>query len=243
VVIYVRDVLERYQPDALRYFIAVAGPERRTPTSPGPSSCAAPTTSWSRAGATWSTARLDGRKNFGEVPAAGRCEPVDEALLTPPPAERSTPSAASSPGTGRRPALGEAMRVVARPTPTCPTQAPWKLRRGPGADAAPCCTSLQAVVDCNTPAVAVPAALGSDRPQPARSHRDAGPQPEIREVDDLDDGPRYPVLMGSYDTGARWESEPIVPGTPIQPPVPVFTKLDPSIVEEELERLERAAAS
>ena len=29
VVIYVRDVLARYQPDALRYFIAVAGPENQ----------------------------------------------------------------------------------------------------------------------------------------------------------------------------------------------------------------------
>jgi len=29
VVIYVRDVLERYQPDALRYFISAAGPENQ----------------------------------------------------------------------------------------------------------------------------------------------------------------------------------------------------------------------
>ena len=33
------------------------GRRRRTPTSPGPSSCAATTTSWWRPGATWSTAR------------------------------------------------------------------------------------------------------------------------------------------------------------------------------------------
>ena len=29
VVIYVRDMLERYQPDALRYYIIAAGPERQ----------------------------------------------------------------------------------------------------------------------------------------------------------------------------------------------------------------------
>src|SRR5660397_188123 len=36
-VIYVRDMLSRYQPDALRYFIAVAGPETcLLYTSPSP---------------------------------------------------------------------------------------------------------------------------------------------------------------------------------------------------------------
>ncbi len=58
------------------------------------------------------------------------------------------------------------------------------------------------------------------------------------EVDDLDGGPSYPVLMGEYAAAqAIWESRPIVPGTPIGPPTPLFTKLDPSVVEEELARL------
>jgi methionyl-tRNA synthetase len=46
------------------------------------------------------------------------------------------------------------------------------------------------------------------------------------------------VLTGHYETDARWESVPIEVGTPIAPPTPVFTKLDPSVVEEELARLE-----
>ena len=37
---------------------------------------------------------------------------------------------------------------------------------------------------------------------------------------------------------ARWESTPIEVGRPLAPPTPVFTKLDPSIVDEELARLE-----
>jgi methionyl-tRNA synthetase len=57
VVIYVRDVLERYGADPLRYYLSVAGRSPATPTSPGSSSSPATTPSWSRAGATWSTAR------------------------------------------------------------------------------------------------------------------------------------------------------------------------------------------
>ena len=56
--IYVRDFLE---PLRRRTRCATSspppGPRRRTPTSPGPSSCAATTTSWSRTGATSSTGR------------------------------------------------------------------------------------------------------------------------------------------------------------------------------------------
>jgi methionyl-tRNA synthetase len=47
------------------------------------------------------------------------------------------------------------------------------------------------------------------------------------------------VLTGDYETAARWESRPVKPGTRLQPPMPVFAKLDESIVEEELRRLER----
>ena len=55
VVIYVRDVLERYGPDPLRFSLTAGAPSPATPTSPGPSSCGATTTSWSPPGATWSS--------------------------------------------------------------------------------------------------------------------------------------------------------------------------------------------
>ena len=64
--------------------------------------------------------------------------------------------------------------------------------------------------------------------------------PELREVDDLDGGPGYPVLTGDYRVGenvAAWGSAPIVPGTPVPPAVPVFRKLDDAVVAEELDRL------
>jgi methionyl-tRNA synthetase len=63
--------------------------------------------------------------------------------------------------------------------------------------------------------------------------------PRIDEVDE-GGGPSYPVITGDYDgDAARWESRPITPGTALATPEPLFTKLDTSIVDEELARLEQ----
>jgi methionyl-tRNA synthetase len=51
-------------------------------------------------------------------------------------------------------------------------------------------------------------------------------------------GPDYRVLTGDYATEARWESVPIKPGVPLAKPTPLFKKLDASVVDEELARLE-----
>jgi methionyl-tRNA synthetase len=67
------------------------------------------------------------------------------------------------------------------------------------------------------------------------------PMPRIEEVDDLDEGGQtdgpYPILTGDYSNVPKWESVPLVPGTALEKPTPVFTKLEPAIVEEEIERL------
>jgi len=46
---------------------------------------------------------------------------------------------------------------------------------------------------------------------------------------------------GDYTVTPRWESRPITVGAPIAKPSPIFTKLDPSVVEEELARLKPLA--
>ncbi|MDQ1482315.1 MAG: methionyl-tRNA synthetase, partial [Actinomycetota bacterium] len=63
------------------------------------------------------------------------------------------------------------------------------------------------------------------------------PMPHQEEVDDLDGGDGYLIITGDYTATPRWESRPITVGTPIPKPFPIFTKLDPSVVEEELQRL------
>jgi len=61
--------------------------------------------------------------------------------------------------------------------------------------------------------------------------------PHIEEVDDLDGGEGYPIITGDYTAAPRWERHPITAGTPIVKPSPIFTKLDPSVVDDELARL------
>ena len=98
-------------------------------------------------------------------------------------------------------------------------------------------TTLQAVSDCNT-------LLTPFLPHASQQvHELLGgtgvwaAMPEIREVSE-EGNADYPVLMGDYQTQATWESKPLPAGTPLQPPTPVFRKLDESIVDEELARLE-----
>ncbi|MEQ4301037.1 methionine--tRNA ligase [Plantactinospora sp. B6F1] len=241
VVIYVRDFLARYDADALRYFIAVAGPESQDTDF-----------TWAEflrrnndeLVAGWGN--LVNRsismaaKNFGAIPPvdpAGLTE-ADQALLGTARAGFGTVGGLISRHRQKQ-AIGEAMRVVAEANRYLSEQAPWKLRSE--ADKPRMGTvlhvALQAVSDANT-------LLTPFLPYSAqRVHELLGgtgvhaPMPSIVEVDDLDGGPSYPVLTGDYTVGARWESVPVEAGRPLAAPKPVFRKLDPSIVDEELARL------
>ena len=64
------------------------------------------------------------------------------------------------------------------------------------------------------------------------------PMPRIDEVEDLD-GAR-PTRSSPATTPATpaWARQPITVGAPVAKPTPIFTKLDPAIVDEELARLE-----
>ena len=117
VVIFVHDVLARYQPDALRYFISAAGPE----TSDSDFTWAEfvqRTNSELVAG--WGnlvnrTANMIA-KNFGEVPPAGTLEPVDQDVLAT--VAAGFDSVGELIGRHRqRAAIAEAMRVVGEDNP------------------------------------------------------------------------------------------------------------------------------
>jgi len=241
VVIYVRDFLERYDADALRYFISVAGPET-TDTD----------FTWAEflrrnndeLVAGWGN--LVNRcvsmaaKNFGAIP------PVDAAGLT---ADDQALLDAAKAGFGVvgdliarhkiKQAVGEAMRVVAEANKYISDQSPWKLKDE--ADKPRMGTilhvALQVISDANT-------LLTPFLPHSAQQiHELLGregvhaPMPRIDEVDDLDGGPGYPIITGDYRVGSRWESTAITVGQPLSAPTPIFRKLDPSVVDEELARL------
>jgi methionyl-tRNA synthetase len=238
VVIYVRDVLERYGADALRYMLAAAGPESSDTDF-----------TWDQFVTRNNTELVAGwgnlvnrtislvHKNVGSIPAAGELTGDDQRVLA---ASRDAfePIGALLGRSQQRAALSETMKVVAEANKYLSDQAPWKLKDDPARRDQVLHVALQLVDDCKTlltpflPSSSdkVHAMLGGTAPW-------AG-QPELREVEDLDGGPAYPVLMGDYDTEAVWESRPIRPGVEIGPAVPLFAKLDPSVVDEELSRLE-----
>ena len=239
VVIYVRDVLSRYQPDALRYFISAAGPENQDSDF-----------TWAEfvrrtndeLVAGWGnlvnrTANLIA-KGFGEIPAAGELQTEDHALLD------GVEQAFDTVGElierhRQKAALAEALRTVAGVNKYVSDMAPWKLKGDDGRDRLGTVlhVAAQAVADCNLllspflphSANAVDRVLGGEGR--------VAPMPEIREVEDLDGGPPYPILTGEYSAAPAWRRRPVTVGAPVAKPTPVFTKLDPSVVDEELARL------
>ncbi len=243
VVIYVRDVLDRYQPDALRYYIAAAGPENQDADF-----------TWTELVrrtndelvSTWGnlvnrTASMIA-KNLGAIPEPGELTDEDRALIA------TVRGGFESVGRlisehRQKQAVAEAMRLASEANRYLSDTAPWKLAKGAeDGDRERMATVLhvaaQAVTDLNTllspflphSSTAVHQALGGTGT--------FQPMPRIDEVTDLDDASRsYPVITGDYSDAPAWGPADVVPGTPVAPPKPIFTKLDDSVVAEELERL------
>jgi methionyl-tRNA synthetase len=238
-VIYVRDVLDRYGPDPLRYFICAAGPENQDANF-----------TWaefvqrnnSELVAGWGnlvnrTASMI-HKLFGQIPVAGPLEPVDDELLATVRGAFDTVGAAIERHRFKA-GIGEVMRVVGEANAYVSKTEPFKLKGDDQRERLGTIlhTLAQAVSDINTlmspflphSANRIDAVLGGTG--------DFVPMPGLHEVDDLDGGTAYPVIMGDYTATPRWESRAVVPGTPIAKPTGVFTKLDPSVVDEELDRM------
>ncbi|MGY2874176.1 methionyl-tRNA synthetase [Marmoricola sp. URHA0025 HA25] len=240
VVIYVRDLLSRYQPDAFRYFVAAAGPENQDSDF-----------TWAEfvrrtndeLVAGWGnlvnrTATLV-HKNFGEIPAAGPLSADDERVLGVAEAAFETVGGLIARHRQKQ-AIGEAMRAVAEVNKYVSDSEPWKLKGDDQRERlgtilhvmAQCVADLNLVLSPFLPfsANAVDRVLGGSG--------ELQPMPRIDEVEDLDGGAPYPVITGEYSGAARWERRPVVAGTPVAQPRPIFTKLDPSVVDDELARLE-----
>ena len=243
VVIYVRDVLDRYQPDALRYFISAAGPENQDADF-----------TWSEFVSRTNNELVAGwgnlvnrtaamiAKNVGEIPAAGELEDIDRALLDQIRAGFDTVGGLIEQHR-QRAAIAEVMRLVGEANRYVSETEPFKLKAPEQRERLLTVLHVlaQAVTDLNTmiapflpfSANAVEKALGGDRV--------IAPLPQLVEVEDLDGGHPYPIITGDYTDVPVWEHRPVTVGAPVAKPTPIFTKLDSAVVEQELDRLRAEA--
>lgn len=243
VVIYVGDMLSRYDADALRYYLCSAGPENQDTDF-----------TWTEFVKRVNTELVAGwgnlvnrtvsmtANNLGRIPEAGPLTDPDRSLL-----QRSR-EAFGTVGdllarSRQKQALTEVMRVVADANKYLSDNAPWALRdTDPDRMASVLHVALQVVDDAKTLLTPfLPSSSAKVHAQLGGTGRWAA-MPDLVEVDEeLAVGtPSYSILTGDYDTGARWESTPLRPGTPIAPPSRLFRKLDPSVVDSELSRMAAA---
>jgi methionyl-tRNA synthetase len=240
VVIYVRDVLARYDPDALRYYLAAAGPETQDTDF-----------TWSEFVrrnndellANWGNlvnrTLVNAQRNFGAVPEPGELTDADRAVLA------DIESGFASVGelierVRFRAAIAEAMRLSSRANEYVADQAPWILVKDDRERAA---TVLYVALRCidNLKTLFAPFVPFSSQKVHELLGYDgylAGPL-ELREVGAEENDP-HEILTGAYETWTgSWVPSELPPGQPIREPEPLFRKLDPSIVEDEILRMER----
>ena len=246
VVIYVKDFLKEFGPDALRYFISVAGPENNDTDF-----------TWDEFVRRINNELANGWgnlvnrtvsmafKNFGEVPAPAALEQADKDILAL--SEETFATAAEFLEQSKfKQAMTAIMHVVGEANAYVAAMEPWKLAKDETQRerlATVLWTALQVVSDCNvmlTPflpftAQKVHETLGREGEWAA--------QPQVEDVvDDLPvelvgvnlppENHPYPIITGDY-TGqqAVWQRIDVTPGTVLQKPKPLVAKLDPELGE------------
>jgi methionyl-tRNA synthetase len=242
--ILVRDFLSRYDPDALRYFLTIAGPETQDTDF-----------TWSEfvrrnndeLVATWGNlvnrTLQSAFKNFGSVPTPGPLSAEDDALLRE--VEHGFESVGSLIEAARfRNALQEAMRIAGLGNQYLADQAPWaKLESEPERAGTILYVALRAI-DSLKVLLAPFLPFSAQRLHDLLGYDDviAG-ELEFRTV--VEDGAEHVVLTGDYGSwSGRWEPSGLRSGQTLREPSPLFVKLDPErVVAEELERMEAATTA
>ncbi|WP_288766176.1 methionine--tRNA ligase [uncultured Varibaculum sp.] len=245
VVIYVRDMLSRYQADALRYFISAAGPENQDADF-----------TWAEfvrrtndeLVAAWGN--LVNRvasmihKRVGAIPQPGQLHPEDQRLLNQ--VEAGFAEVGELIETHRqKAALQQVMHLVSLANQYVATTEPFKLKTPETQERLHTILWVLAQVIADLNLMFSPF-LPSSANAVDRVFGGAGeiaPMPHIEEVTDLDqtreDGSdfTYPIITGDYTQVPQWGRHEIQVGSSVSKPKPVFMKLDSEIIEEELARL------
>jgi methionyl-tRNA synthetase len=242
--ILVRDFLSRYDPDALRYFLTIAGPETQDTDF-----------TWAEfvrrnndeLVATWGNlvnrTLQSAYKNFGEVPAPGALTPEDEALLAQ--LDAGFASVGSLIEAARfRNALQEAMRLAGLGNQYVAEQAPWAKLEGDRERAGTILYVALRAIDSLKVLLAPFLPFSAQRLHELLGYEDviAGP---LAFESVSEEGAEHVVLTGDYASwSGRWERSTLSPGQTLREPAPLFAKLDAElVVGEELARMEAATSA
>jgi methionyl-tRNA synthetase len=243
IAILVRDFLGRYDADALRYFLSIAGPETQDTDF-----------TWAEfvrrnndeLVATWGNlinrTLTSAHRTFGAVPEPGELTAEDEALLAAIDGGFATVGGLIEEARFKA-ALTGAMRLAALANQYTSEQEPWALiKTDPERAATVLYVALRAVDSLKV--LLTPFLPFSSQTLHELLGYDgylAGPL-EFREVEEQG-GERHVVLTGDYsDWVGRWEPSALAPGQALREPRPLFKKLDSEqVVADELARMEAAA--
>jgi len=244
VVIYVKDVLARYDADALRYFLAAAGPEHQDTDF-----------TWAEfvrrnndeLVANWGNLvnRVLGivSKNFGKMPEPGALAAADQALLSA--VEHGFPAVGAHIEAAEfKAALAEAMRLSGLANQYVSAQEPWRLvKQDPARAASVLFTAVRAIDNLKT-LFAPFLPFSSQRLHASLGYRGSlfGKMQfsEMAERSAGGDTRTHRVLTGDYSRReGQWAVSTLSAGQAFQAPAPLFKKLDESVVASELARLEQ----
>jgi methionyl-tRNA synthetase len=238
VVIYVNEFLSRYDPDPLRYFLTIAGPENQDTDF-----------TWAEfvrrnndeLVATWGNlvnrALTNVYKNFGAVPSPGALTSGDEALIAEVEGGFASCGALLE-GARFKAALSETMRLAALVNAYLSEQEPWKVIKVDRERAATiwyvalrCVASLRILL---TPFL--PFSCQRLHEYLGYSGQLAGPL-SFKEYTE-EHGVAHRVLTGNYEHWVgRWAPPELPVGQTLREPKPLFKKLDEHVAEEELARM------
>ncbi len=238
VAIEVRDFLQRYDPDPLRYHLTAAGPETHDTDFTW--------TEFIRRNndelvATWGnlvqrTLSLCAR-HFEAVPEPGPLEDADRALLEV--VDGGFPRVGQLIGTAHfKAALGEVMALAAAVNQYLGETEPWRLIKQDRSRAATVLfTALQCIASLKV--MFTPFLPFSSQ----RLHEMLGepgllaPMPELVEVDTGDQDAHLVLSTASSGWAGRWEPQRLPAGRPLAMPEALFRKLDPGLADQELARM------